>query len=211
MAFIQIAVAEISVGIRSPTASTGSSMVLRGRLEGSGKITTPDERDLSNAAWEVQLVPMSQIAEAAKDASLIGVCSFSEKTDEPDYWKDESFYAHVGIEKIDLQLIYSAWASGKIVRTITIDVPDINYGWEPDGSRKIWDLGRNYCLISGATISVGDGKPSELQEIEMSQPMPAASSQSLIQIERLLSSIAARTRLILMAVVVGVIVAACFT
>jgi len=207
MAFISIKIKEVSATCTATSGESNSLILLEGKMRWRSRINALDGRDLSKVPWSIQIVELDKIAEVAKSSHSVGVCGFSEKFDDPEHGTDEYFYAHVGLSRSDIELLYYAWVSKKQLKSITFDVPNLNYGWEPDGSGKIWDMSVNHLLIQSATISVKDYPEEEPLEDPFADPMQASPTRrDIASIKDQVASATTTVNYILVAVVMALVI-----
>lgn len=76
-----------------------------------------------------------------------------------------SYLATIRLHPDDHQRLLDMLAGGLPLMSVNIDVPDMSYGWEPDGSGKIWDNAEKPAIeIKGYRLFFGKADAGELLE-----------------------------------------------
>jgi hypothetical protein len=206
MALFNIKIDKVSAESASADGLSDCTIVLQGKLHWRSSIQDKSGKDLSKAAWSIQIVRMDRIAKVAKEASVAGMCGFSARIDADDD-SDEYFFGHVGMAQTELDALYMAWMSGKRFDYITLDVQDVEYNWEPDGSGKVWDTSTASRKVASARIGIVDEPAAEVigDPFEDSSLLPPTRND-IATLSKTLASISTVAHYLLGAVVFGVAV-----
>ena len=85
--------------------------------------------------------PTETESSSIKKESSFGCLTYIPKFSSSDYGYNESYVMDVHLPEQELILIRSLFASGKPPSSIYIWTPDVEYGFDSDGSTKYWDVG----------------------------------------------------------------------
>lgn len=211
MAYISIEISKFIAEIGTVDGSKGTAVGLTGQVNWRTSIRDKANHDIGSAPWEVQVVPEAQISEISKESGAIGVCSYHERIDHPEHGSPAVFSAHVGLPPTDISDLLCAWSAGKAISSITLEIDDLEYGWEPDGSGKVWDTEIKHRTVRNARILIKDATPQadENEEDLIAVPAPdVPTKRDLRELGAQLKSIEKATHYILAAVVFAAFVLA---
>lgn len=210
MAYISIEVRTVLAEIGTIDGSNGITIGLNGALNWRTSVRDKANNEIGSAPWEVQVVPEDRIAEHAKDLGAVGICSYHERVDDPEYGSPAVFSAYVGLPQQSISDLWTAWNAGKTISSITLEIDDLEYGWEPDGSGKVWDTEIKHRTVRTARILVKDSQAPEEDGEDITEPSTpdAPTKRDMQQIGDQLKSIEKAAHYIVAAVVfVAIIVA----
>lgn len=95
-----------------------------------------------------------------------GTLSYWEGSKEPLFGSPPAYNIELWVPAAQLQRIQQTMADGLPLLGINIDVPSLQFGWDPDGSGKKWDNAKDSIVqIDGYRLFFGI-KPVELVDIE---------------------------------------------
>lgn len=211
MALVCIEVSKVLAELGTIARSDGITIGLNGSLNWRTSVRDKANNEIGRAPWEVQVIPEDRIAKHAKDLGAIGICSYHERVDHPEYGSPAAFSAHVGLPRETITDLLSAWNAGKTISSITLEIDDLDYGWEPDGSGKVWDTEVKHKTVRNARVLIKDaqttGDDDEDEVIET--PVPdTPTRRDLQQLGDQLKSIEKAAHYILAAVVFAAFVLA---
>jgi hypothetical protein len=204
-AYIKIQVSSVDLHVNHSAESSGATLLVKGRLARGTTIRTKGDRDLSSAPWSFLIVPMGSISAAAKESGGVGLCSFLDDFDDPDYGYEASFDGHIGMDAAEQQALISAWLAGKRFSRMTVAVEGLEYGWEPDGSSKVWDEKSPHRTVAGSSFEILDPAPAKPDQDEpvTHAADPALTPRDLDPLFKQLKELSSTALFILGAVVVG--------
>lgn len=150
------------------------SLVFRQNLIGSDGWRLGFDIQLANSFRQ----KVSLTTEEESLSNLDGSLAFEDTNSEPylgftagslSYWEgcDDEFYGHpssytlvIRLPPDELRNLRDAIAQGNSLQSVSVRVPAMKYGWQPDGSGKEWDNAANPGLEIDA-FALYFGKPEE--------------------------------------------------
>lgn len=103
------------------------------------EVRTPDGRKLNNADWGLELYRGGRGNELTEQNNAIGLLNYYPSMDDDGVPTPELCAAWVGMDEATFDDFRALAASGKL-RGFRFFLKGIDYGWEPDGSAKEWDI-----------------------------------------------------------------------
>lgn len=127
---------------RDPATSLPSSLAMRLRLLDE-EVRTPDDRKLTNAIWTLTLYENGSGNEFTRLHNAVGMVNYYEewhsKHDDMDD-SPEACHAWANVDSETFVLLREMALAGRLPTSFRLHVSGMNYGWEPDGSAKVWDV-----------------------------------------------------------------------
>lgn len=123
-------------------AVNGASLSMKARLPRGVKFRTPDERSLSTAEWGLTLYGAGAGSQFSERHNAVGQLDYLSEIDSEvdDDGFPESCAAWAILDGDTFNLIRDMALAGKLPVVFRLHVRGIEYGWEPDGSGKVWDI-----------------------------------------------------------------------
>lgn len=174
-----------------PDNSVAPSISMELRLSGCDNVTTPEERSLNNIEWSISIYQGPVSNEYVQALGAIGMLNYYPATENVDYSIEEGCSAWAHLERESFSMLSKFVMSGRLPSSVRIHARGggLRYGWEPDGSRKVWDVkaGKN-ASVKQLEISLGIVGQSENEEpvTEVHRPVVA---DDLHTLERSLSTV----------------------
>ncbi len=162
--------------------SVAPSISMGLKLSSGDNVRTPDERSLNDIEWSISVYEGSVTNEHAESLNAIGMLNYYPERQDVDYSVSEGCSAWAHLEKESFALLSSFVLSGRLPTSIRIHTKGgLRYGWEPDGSGKVWDVQANpNSSVQQLEISlVAGGKTDEDCNIEMHRQITATDLQDL--------------------------------
>lgn len=95
--------------------------------------------ELADAEWRLSIHPGNQRTTEPYDAH-IGIASYHEAIEDDEVSMGESVDLWVNAPGQTFQSTLKTLRSGRLPAVIQLAVRGLEYGWEPDGSGKVWDV-----------------------------------------------------------------------
>lgn len=133
-----------SVLVRSTATETSyRSIQFDVRLQNRQHVRTPDERSLEDCQWNIELIDSTERSEFALESNALGMLTHSPAMPD-DVFGDlpEACFVWAGLEPTTFNYIWELVMSGRLPQHLTVEVAGLEFGWEPDGSGKIWDVSK---------------------------------------------------------------------
>lgn len=173
-----------------PDNSAAPSISMRLRLSGRDNVTTPEERSLNNIEWSISIARGPVSNEHVQALGAIGMLNYYTATEDVDYSIEEGGSAWAHLEHEPFSLLSKFVMSGRLPSSVRIHAQGggLRYGWEPDGSGKVWDVKANKnAPVKQLEISLGIVGQSEDEEAVTEIHRPVA-ADDLHNLERSLSA-----------------------
>lgn len=173
-----------------PDNSVAPSISMGLRLSGCDNVTTPEERSLNNIEWSISVYQGPVSNEHVQALGAIGMLNYYPATEDVDYSIEEGCSAWAHLEQEPFSLLSRFVMSGRLPNSVRIHARGggFRYGWEPDGSRKVWDVKTNKnASVEQLEISLGIVGQSENEEPVTEAHRPVA-ADDLHTLERSLSA-----------------------
>lgn len=116
------------------------------------------------------------------DEHDVGTLSYHEGSDDMFYGSPAAFYVTLRMPRADLDQLIATVANGPLLRSLNIDVPGLEYGWAPDGSKKKWDNITSPSLpLESFRLFFGEPEEEEIEPdpVPLADPGPAFTRQDL--------------------------------
>lgn len=126
---------------RDPATSLPSSLNMRLRLP--DEVRKPDDSELTNVIWTMTLYENGPGNEFTKLHNAVGMINyFEERRSKHDDIDDspEGCDAWANVDAETFALLREMALAGRLPSSFRLHVSGMNYGWEPDGSGKVWDV-----------------------------------------------------------------------
>lgn len=101
--------------------------------------------EVADAEWRLSVHPGDQRTTERHDAH-IGLASYHEAIDDDEASMGESIDLWVNAPTQTFQSTLETLRAGRLPAVIQLAVRGLEYGWEPDGSGKVWDVVANKHL-----------------------------------------------------------------
>lgn len=158
-------------------------------------IRTKDDVELGHLLWEVQISEATQLNDFLRSNKAIGSASYLPEVEDWEHgFSEAGFSAWAALEPAEFSALREALLSGAVPGRISLEVAGLEYGWEPDGSSKVWDIKSDRSLlVTAVTVAstpalsfTGDDIYDE--DAPLTQTPPPATSQDI----QSLAAVAAR-------------------
>ncbi|WP_256645298.1 hypothetical protein [Thermomonas paludicola] len=127
---------------RDPATSLPSSLTMRLRLL-DDEVRTPDDRKLTNVLWTLTLYENGSGNEFTRLHNAAGMINYYEewhsKHDDIDD-SPEACHAWANVDSETFALLRDMALAGRLPSSFRLHASGMNYGWEPDGSARVWDV-----------------------------------------------------------------------
>lgn len=170
--------------------SFAPSISLGLRLSGRDHLTTPEGRSLRNVKWSISIYKGRTSNEHAQANGAIGMLIYYSAAEGVDWKNEESCVAWAYVDHEPFSLLSKFVMSGRLPSSILIHARDggLRYGWEPDGSRMVWDVKDNVSsCIEHVEISFGIAENIQDEESITDLRRPTA-ADGLHSLEKSLST-----------------------
>lgn len=127
----------------NPKEQLPDSLSMRLRLDRRINLRTPDDRSLKNAEWGITFYENGSGNELTKLHNAVGLINYCEEFKSEHYDIDdwpEACHAWANLDSPTFALLRDMAFAGKLPRAFRLEARGIEYGWEPDGSGKVWDV-----------------------------------------------------------------------
>lgn len=127
----------------SPKEQLPDSLSMRLRLDRGIDLRTSDDRSLKNVEWGITFYENGSGSELTKLHNAVGLINYHEGFKSEHYDIDDSpeaCFAWANLDSPTFALLRDMALSGKLPRIFRLEAHGIEYGWEPDGSGKVWDV-----------------------------------------------------------------------
>jgi hypothetical protein len=131
--------ANLSISGTLESSGTRRAIAMRVSLAHGEDLRLPDDRSLREILWAIYFVEGSAYNEGATTQGSIGLIRYNKEQGRLDTHLPESCYINVALRPELFSSLLTAVQSGRVPDQITVWVKGLKYGWEPDGSGKIWD------------------------------------------------------------------------
>lgn len=126
---------------RDPETSLPNTLSMRLRL--LDEVRTPDESDLTNVVWTISLYERGSGNKFTELHNAVGMINhypeFRSKHDDIDD-SPEACHAWANLDAETFALLREMALAARLPSSFRLHVNGMNYGWEPDGSAKVWDV-----------------------------------------------------------------------
>gem|GEM_PF-2344107 len=143
---------------------------MRLRLDRRINLRTPDDRSLKDAEWGITFYENGSGNELTKLHNAVGLINHYEEYKSEHYDIDDSpeaCHAWVNLDSLTFALLRDMALAGKLPRAFRFEARGIEYGWEPDGSGKVWDVkAHKNAVISRVEVITNLVKPIEEDQSE---------------------------------------------
>jgi hypothetical protein len=181
---------------RDQESSRPNSLSMRLRLVDE-EVRTPDEKELTNALWTMTFYENGSGNEFTELHNAIGLINYYEEWhSEHDDISDspEACHARANLDSQTFALLQEMALAGKLPVVFRLHASRIAYGWEPDGSGKVWDVkAHKNAVISKIEIISNFVKPPESErgekEIDSFWVEPPKESPELVAMRGMAKSI----------------------
>lgn len=110
------------------------------RLRMLDEVRTPDDRKLASADWTLTLYENGSGNELTKLHNAVGLINYYEARESDEFDSPERCHAWANLDAATFAVLREMALAGKLPTTIRLHAYGMNYGWEPDGSGKVWDV-----------------------------------------------------------------------
>lgn len=172
-----------------PEKTAPDSLSMNVKLPWRADVRTPDDRSLKGAEWSITLYDGGTGSELTRQHNAIGQLNYLAPM-EPGIDDDgfpESCDAWATLDSQTFGLLRGMALSGKLPAGFRLHTHGLTYGWEPDGSGKVWDINaRPHAFISDIEIISNLVVPPEREQSETEvdefwiEPKPQPESPELI-------------------------------
>jgi len=165
------------------------------RLSPNDHVRTSDERLLDDMEWSLSVYRESTSNAHVRAHEAIGILEYHPETDGVDFHAAEGCFAWGHLDGANFDLLKELAVSGHLPTKIRVHSKGtgLRYGWEPDGSSKVWDLSADHhayvTQLEFEIPVIAADESDELTEPEASQttalsspPRPVALAADLAQI-----------------------------
>lgn len=145
-----------------------NSLSMRFKIAGDDLVRTHEERALNGIEWTITFYENGSGNEFTQLHNAIGMLNYyaarhSEYDDIDD--TPEACYAWANLDSEAFALLRDMAQAGKLPAGFRLNCYGISYGWEPDGSGKVWDvLAHNNAIISKIEVIANFVKPPEVED-----------------------------------------------
>lgn len=167
-----------------PDGSVPPTISMDLRIEPDEDIRTPDERSLREIEWSISLSRGRTTNEHVKRQDAIGLCNYHEAMSGIDYDIAEGCPMWAHLDEGTFDSLFHYLLSGRLPDGIRVHASGMRYGWEPDGTGKVWDVNKTpsaaihqleICLPFQAPTT----PPSDDDDAVEIYPAPSAEFQRL--------------------------------
>lgn len=155
---------------RNPEDQLPDSLSMRLRLERRINLRTPDNRSLNGAEWGITFYENGSGNKLTQLHNAVGLINYHEQfTSEHIDIDDvpEACHAWANLDSPTFALLREMALAGKLPRAFRLEARGIEYGWEPDGSGKVWDvMTHKNAVISKVEVISNLVKPPEADQSE---------------------------------------------
>lgn len=164
---------------RDPASSFPSSLTMRLRL--LDQVRTADDRELTNAVWTLTLYENGSGNEFTKLHNAVGMINYYAAWHSKHYDIDDSpeaCHAWANVDAETFVLVREMAIAGRLPSSFRLHASGMNYGWEPDGSAKVWDVKEyknapiNKLEIVASLVKLPDTERDEGEELAFAPPTP---------------------------------------
>ena len=123
-------------------SSSPDSLSMDARLPRRANVRTPSDRSLREAEWSITLYNGGAGSAFSQEHKAIGQLDYLARM-EPGIDDDgfpESCAAWAILDPASFALVRDMAVSGRLPECIRLRAQGLTYGWEPDGSGKVWDI-----------------------------------------------------------------------
>ncbi len=129
------------LNLEQPHYGPGSRTIAMGlKLEHREDVRLPDNRSLKEVSWSMYLVEATDVADVSEKENNIGALFCFEERSRDDDFRPEECHIEAGLNRDIFNALLSAIQAGRLPDRVSVTVHGLEYGWEPDGSGKIWDV-----------------------------------------------------------------------
>lgn len=122
------------------------------RLSRDCNLRTPDDHSLNHAEWRITFHENGSGNELTKLHNAIGLINYYEESKYEAYDIDDSPEACDAWAILDsptFALLRDMALTGRLPAAFRLEARGIKYGWEPDGSGKVWDVKTHKNAVIG--------------------------------------------------------------
>lgn len=112
-------------------------------LEDDQDVTLQNERSLRDASWTIQFIEIKSFDQPSDLEESIGQLSYLPKIESDFDDSNEACHAIINLDEENFSFLLSYMQSGRLPDSISIQVDKLEYGWDPDGKIKVWDVDSN--------------------------------------------------------------------
>lgn len=119
------------------------SLSMRLQLARRIELRTPDNRSLNAAEWAITFYENGSGNKYTELHKAIGLINYHEEEHYEQYDIDDSpeaCYAWANLDSPTFALLRDMALAGKLPAAFRLEAWGIDYGWEPDGSSRVWDV-----------------------------------------------------------------------
>jgi len=156
--------------------STGRSISMRVELEQGEDVRLPNDQSLKRVRWNVHLVEATSYNDEADKQKAIGYLSHHEAAKDSTLLLDETCYISAALAPATFSSLLTVLESGRLPNQIYTRIRGLKYGWEPDGSGKVWDIAKTpgpsvlEIKFSTPLITSGEDRDGEQDTFDYSPP-----------------------------------------
>jgi hypothetical protein len=134
---------------RDPKFIGRDSLAMEVRLPWRVSIETSDERDLKGAEWSLMLYCGGAVSKFAEQYDAVGQLDYlgpmAPSIDDDGF--PESCAAYVMLDEGKFALLRDMARAGKLPSHFRLHIRGMEYGWQPDGSGKVWNIEVNPRVV----------------------------------------------------------------
>jgi len=132
------------------------SIGMRLKLSNRETVRTPNEKSLNDIEWSISVHRGPVSNDYVRAQGAIGALNYYRASEGIDHSIPEGccIWAHVQPESFDI--LSTLALSRRLPSSIRVHAGGLSYGWEPDGSAKVWDVeASKNALVKQLDISIG--------------------------------------------------------
>ncbi|MFT3754985.1 MAG: hypothetical protein QM769_03420 [Pseudoxanthomonas sp.] len=170
-----------------PKEKLPDSLSIQLRLDRGVELRTPDNRSLNSAKWGITFYENGSSSELTRLHNAVGQINYREEFKSEHYDIDdfpETCHAWANLDTPTFALLREMALAGKLPQAFRLEALGIEYGWEPDGSGKVWDVKAHKNVVISKIEFISDlVKPPEADQSEeeadafWSEPKPESPEQ----------------------------------
>lgn len=110
------------------------------KLERGHDVRLPDKRSLKGLKWTMELKEGADIVGITEKEEPIGVLSYYKEWSGHYDFIPEQCHIQAVINREIFNALLSAIQAGRLPDLVSVSARGLEYGWEPDGAVKTWDV-----------------------------------------------------------------------
>lgn len=192
--------------------------IVDGEVRTTDKYELADKHELTDVLWTIEFIDRGSGNELTKLHNAVGLLSyfkeFESKFDE-DYCP-EACHGWAILDPPTFSVLRDMALEGKLASGMRLHVLGMEYGWEPDGSGKVWDVeAHRSIVITRIEVIANLVRPPEPKEDEVvsdpfwkEPPPPSPELTAMHEVAKAIERVRARLAwvVVLLAVTVAVVI-----